>query len=190
MGTMDALKKKIRPMYEELKGYLSQIPLPKDSDSFISNSVIFDQFNKTIDELNTCSGKNYDKFRIFPCYEEANYRTFSLIDYRQKLGGLILRLHAEYFPDEPKPFGGSPSMVINQNQQQNQNVNLQMLLKVQGLIDKKLLREKEHSTKRKFLQKIKKSLPDVKDVIELIRLILPAANDIGLKITEIAEIFQ
>jgi len=87
------IREKIKPIYKELKGYLLQVPLPKDTDSLIDHPAIFDQLNKTIDELNACSGNNYDKFRISPHYQEAGHRDLSLIDYRQKMGGLISKLY-------------------------------------------------------------------------------------------------
>ena len=47
-----------------------------------------------------------------------------VLDYRQKLGGLIARLHAEYFYDEPAPFAGMPSTIIQQTQ--SQSIDIQM----------------------------------------------------------------
>ncbi len=187
------IKEKIRPIYKELQGYLLQVPLPKDTDSLIDHPAIFEQLNKTIDELNACSGDNYDKFKVSPHYQEANYQDYSLIDYRQKIGGLISRLHAEYFSDEsdePEPFSGSPSTIITQNQQQSQSVNIQMLLEIQGLIDKKLPEFKEGSKGKKFLQKVREPLPNIKSAIELIRLILSIAGNFGLTLNEVAEMLR
>lgn len=184
------VKEKIRPIYKELQGYLSQVPLPKDTDSLINHPAIFNQLNKTIDELNACSGSNYDKFKVSPHYQQDDYQDFSLIDYRQKIGGLISRLHAEYFSDEPEPFSGSPSTVITQSQQQSQSVNVQMLLEFQGLIDKKLPKLKDGSKEKKFLQKVRESLPNIKNTIELIKLILSVAAGLGLKIEEVIKMLQ
>lgn len=186
----DGLKAKIRPIYKELQGYLSQIPLPEKPYDAITTPAVWEQFNSTIDELNTCSEKNYDKFKISAVYREEGYQQINLVDYRQKLGGLISRLQAEFFSDEPEPFSGSPSTIITQSQQQAQSVNVQMLLEFQGLIDKKLPELKEGSKEKKFLQKVRESLPSIKNVIELIKLILSAAGSLGLTINEVIKILH
>jgi len=183
------LRGKIRPIYKELQGYLSQIPLPEKPNDVITTPAVWEQLNSTIDELNACSEKNYDKFKISAVYHNEGYQHISLVDYRQKIGGLISRLHAEYFSDESEPFSGSPNTVITQSQQQSQSVNVQMLLEFQSLIDKKLPELKEDSKEKTFLQKIKDSLPNIRNAIELIKLVLSIANDLGLTIEQATKIF-
>lgn len=184
------MEEKIRPIYKELQGYLSQTPLPETTYSQFNDSSIADQFNKTIDELNSCSGKNYDKFKISPNYEEPDHKTYSLMEYRQKIGGLISRLHAEYFSKDNEPFGSTPSTIITQNQQQSQSLHIQMLLDFQSLIDEKLPKLNEGSKEKNFLQKMKESLHSVSNAIDLIKLILTTAGTVGLTIAELKKIIS
>ena len=58
-------KEKIRPIYSELQGYLSQTPLPDKSD-IIHDASVWKQYNESIDELNEVTTKDYSRFRIEP----------------------------------------------------------------------------------------------------------------------------
>ena len=57
-------KKRIRPLYNELQGYLSQAPLAtKATDWFPTNSQ-WEFVNHAIDRLNAITGKDYNHFKI------------------------------------------------------------------------------------------------------------------------------
>ena len=111
---MNETEKKIRPLYSELRGYLSVAP----EDHFIFDEMAVNlstQLNSTIDELNVASNKNYDKFKIQTRNEEWNRLSRTLIEsleYRNKLSGLISKLQGEFFSDEQTTPPG-PSTVIN-----------------------------------------------------------------------------
>jgi len=184
------MKEKIRPIYEELQGYLSQTPLLKDPHDSSDDSSLWEQYNQVIEELNNISDKNYDRFRITPFSGGDGYTFIRLLVYRNKLGGLISRLHGEYFSDEPTPFSGMPSTVITQTQQQSQSFQIQMLLEIQSKIDEKILKFDKDSKERGFLEKIKSSLASVKNVTELILLLLKTGNDIGLTVEQIFNILK
>ena len=186
----DELKEKIQPIYKELQGYLSQTPLPKEINDVITNSMMPEQFNNTIDELNNLSGKNYDKFKIFPDLEEPGYKPYSLMTYRQKIGGLIFKLHAEYFPKDNEPFSGTPKTIITQNQLQNQSLHIQMLLDFQSLIDRRIPELNEGSKGKNFLEKMKESLHSVSSTIDLVNLILKTAGTVGLTLAELTKIIS
>ena len=114
------MKEQVRPIYSELQGYLSQAPA-RDK-GLIFEASIWEQHNQTIDELNTVTGKNYDRYKVEVRSIDWNRTMRRVIDsqsYRIKLGGLVSRLHGEYFSDEPPPFSGMPSTVITQHQIQN-----------------------------------------------------------------------
>jgi hypothetical protein len=112
-----------------------------------------------------------------------------LSEYRQRLGGIISYLHSKYFADEPDPLGGSPSMIINQSQQQSQSVTVQMLLDVSSKIDEHLLKGNINEKEKGFLQKIKGSLSSVRNIIDLISLVLKTAKDFNLDINYIGKLF-
>ena len=184
--------KKIRPIYSELQGYLSQAPKPKETYENTDDSSLWNQHNETINELNEISGDNYDRFKI---REDELIKTeygqlIKISTYRNKLGGLIARLHGEYFFDETVPFSDMPNTVINQMQQQNQSFQVQMLLEIQSKIDEKIPEFKEGTKEKSFLDKIKESLSSIKNTTELLALILKTGKDFDLRVDQILNILN
>lgn len=188
------MKEKIRPIYFELQGYLSQAPELKNPADRTEDKTLWDQVNNTINELNTVSGKNYDNFKLNPVFINQRglipHHAIKISAYRLKLGGLIARLHGEYFSDEPAPFSGMPTTVISQTQQQTQSFQVQMLLEIQSKIDERVSKFDEGSKERTFLEKIKSSLVSVKNITELIMLILATGKGLGLTIEQILNILK
>ena len=190
-------KEKIRPIYSELQGYLSQAPEIKDTNGCSYDFSLINQYNETIEELNDISDKDYKRFKI----EEKEIinrsggslggsNLFRISTYRNKLGGLIAKLYGEYFSDEPAPFSGMPNTVINQTQQQSQNFQVQMLLEVQSKIDEKITEFKEGTKEKSFLDKIKSSLSSIKNTTELLALILKTGKESGLTVEQIFNILK
>ena len=128
-------KEKIRPIYSELQGYLSQAP---KKDNVFFEEAVWERYNTTIHELNDVSGKNYDSYLVNP-RKWGEDLAVEVLDYRTKLGGLIARLHGEFFADESAPFSGMPTTIISQSQRQNQSFQIQMLLEIQSKIDEKII---------------------------------------------------
>lgn len=180
-------KQAIRPIYSELQGYLAQAP--KEGATY--EMRVWEDYNKTIEELNSLTGKNYNKFSLTPTPSShpqgsphLNYDV-----YRGKLGGIIARLHGEYFSDEPAPFASMPSTIITQSQNQTQSLHVQLLLEVNDLINEKLNKVGEGTKEKKFLEKIKGSLSAVKNVSQLISLIMTTAKAVGIPIDQLASLF-
>ncbi|MDO8739946.1 MAG: hypothetical protein Q7J54_00035 [Candidatus Woesearchaeota archaeon] len=185
-------KEKVRPIYSELQGYLSQAPKLDTTSTRTSDSVFWIQINNTINELNKITEKNYDSFRLSPEIMRGNgmntHEYIHIATYRLKLGGLIAKLHGEFFSEEPAPFSGMPSTIINQTQQQNQSLQVQMLLEMQEEINKKI-QKTEDPQEKTFLEKIKSSLSSVKNAAEFVALVLKVGNDLGLTIQQIMKLF-
>jgi hypothetical protein len=185
-------KIKVRPFYSELQGYLSQAPTPEGSTT-IHESSIWEQHNEVVKLLTKETGKDYSRFLLKPRSSDFQGRTrqyLPTIDYRQKLGGLISRLHAEYFSEEPPPFSGMPSTIINQTQQQTQSVHVQMLLDVRSHIDKKLPEFQKGSAERSFLENLKTKLSSVSNVVDLFSLCTKLARDAGISLETLHRIFS
>jgi hypothetical protein len=176
-------KETVRPIYTELQGYLSQAPDARDLPDIRPDNALWDQYNSTIDELNSISGSNYDRFKLVGRYVPTEA-------YRGKLSGLISRLYGEYFPKEQPPFSGMPSPVISQTQQQNQSFQVELLLQIQSKIDEQLSNLKPGDSKRSFLKKLKGALESVSDTAALIALILSTAKDSGITIDELLGLFR
>jgi hypothetical protein len=180
-------KEKIRPIYSELQGYLSQAP-GGDKIRVISDDNLWEHVNQAIDELSRISGENYNRFKITPRrIGRSAQLTVDVGTYRGKLGGLISRLHSQYFSDEVAPFSGMPSTVISQIQHQGQSIQVQMLLDFQSKIEEKINQLKPEDNKRKFLERIKGALASVRDYAGLIALFLTTAKEFGLTLEELSE---
>lgn len=132
--------KKIKLIYKELQGYLSQMPLPKNAFDLCYDKSQWEYLNNTIDRLNTATGKNYDEFKTIQLHDSDGWSIpVTLTAVRSKLGGLINVLHEEYFDKEQAPFSGNPgvpsavffnqnSQQQNQQQQQEQKIELEQML--------------------------------------------------------------
>src|SRR3972149_1291589 len=183
------VKNKIRPLYAELQGYLTEAPAVKYNYDHIDTASVWPQYNQAISELiNKTNIKKYGRFKITPLSSQTLEAFVRVLDYRQKLGGLIARLHAEYFFDEPAPFSGMPSTIIQQTQ--SQSVDIQMLLTIQSKIDEQLSKFPDGSPEKSFLQKLKTSLTGIKDVTQLIAQLISAAKSTGLTVEELTKIFS
>lgn len=183
-------KEDIRPIYEELQGYLSQAP-EEAKIRLIDDKNLWEQTNQTIDELSRISGEDYNRFKMTPRRIGSSVRlTVDVGTYRTKLSGLISRLHAEYFSDEPAPFSEMPSTFISQVQQQSQSFQVQLLLEIQSKIDEKLHELEPEDKKRGFLEKVKGALTSVHNTSELVTLLLAMAQEFGLTIKELWELFK
>jgi hypothetical protein len=181
-------KEGLRPLYEELKGYLSQAPKSTDPFDSMYDASIWNQYNETVKLISKITGEDYERFCIVPITDEP--LTCVRIDtYRQKLNGLISRLKAEYSLDKPQPVK-VPNTVITLTQQQNQSIHIQIVLEIQSKIDEHISHYQEGSKERNFLNKLKESLSSVSNISQLISHILKIAKDMGLDIADIARFFN
>lgn len=182
----DKTKTQIKAIYYELQGYLSQTPKPKQSSDIFASDDPWCQYNQVVDELAKISGEDYERFIIKP-QTEGGYNIVHLTTYRQILGGLINRLHGVYFSNENMPFSGSPQTVIAQTQNQTQSI--QMILDVQSKIDEEITKFKDDPKKVGFLKKVKSNLSLVKDVNDLLKLMLKTAKESGVNISDLLSFF-
>ncbi|TET13059.1 MAG: hypothetical protein E3J82_03555 [Candidatus Thorarchaeota archaeon] len=182
-------KEKIRPLYSEFQGYLSQAPVLGTTDYALDDQSIWTKYNQAVDSLIRILDEDYDRFRLQPLADGCGLPFINLSVYRQKLGGLISYLHGEYFSDERPPFSGTPSTMITQSQQQSQAVQIQMLLEIQSRIDELIPNHQEGSKERTFLQKAKSSLTSVKNVPQLLILFFRIAKECGLSIDGVLKVF-
>lgn len=183
-------KNEIRVIYKELQGYLSQIPLPRETYDTVDDKSIWEQVNQVIDELNQVTEKDYTRFKVEPWKDQYNSEMLRVTTLRLKLGGLISRLHAEFFNSEPEPFSGSPSTVISQHQEQNQKLNVQIITELKEKIREKENEYESGSKEKIFLDQFKNKLEEIKDANSLILLILNIASSIGLSVSKIIDIFK
>lgn len=183
---MNETAKKIKIIYEELLGYMSQIPSSKDSP-YLHGQNIWAPYEDKLVQLEEILGQNLSSYRLALDHEWDPPR-ISTIEYRTKMNGLIMRLRAEHFPDLDAPFSGSPRMVVNQSQ--NPSVQVSILLEIQSTIDKQLYDQKTTADEKSFLKKVKDSLGTVRDVASLVALIAKTAADFGISPETIFKLFS
>jgi len=182
-----AKQEDIRPIYHELQGYVSKAP-SSDKISTINDAELWESANQAIEELNRISGEDYNRFKMNP--QRGQLGQFLNKDtYRTKLAGLIARLHGEYFTREPAPFKGMPSTVISQTQVQSQS-QMQMVLDLQSKIDEQLRNLEPGDKKHTFLEKVKSALASVKDYSGVLALCFTTAQECGLTLNELLELFK
>lgn len=178
------IKNKIRPLYSEFQGYLSQAPTSTNSTDSIYDEAIWNQYNDALKLLSEVVEKDYSRFRIDPQRSKHGSSSYIRVDtYRQKIGGLISNLHGEFFSDETPPFSGMPSTIITQTQQQS--VSVQILLDIQSKIDEILPKVKSGSKEESFLNKFKGVLSSISNVNQLVSKFMKLAHEFGLNIQDI-----
>ncbi len=99
------MKNEIRPIYFELQGYLSQAP--EREVGVIYEEQVWQQHNLAIDELEKITSKDYSRYRLTteaPNVNGVTRKRITVQGYRTILGGLISRLHGEYFHEDPSPI--------------------------------------------------------------------------------------
>lgn len=181
---------KVRPIYGDLIGQLSGIPQPQTVADTTWNRHIGDRYNTSVDELSGTIGKDYGSYKIEIKEERFEHRrgpavTISIVELRQKMNGLIMRLHAEYFGDKDPPFGGQPGMLNVMRQEQAQVVSISFLLDLQEHVLQRAQRVDEGSIERKLLDRIKDKLRSVSDGLGGVKAIIDVAKTVGASVDDI-----
>lgn len=188
------MKEKIKPIYLQLQGYLTNLPEVGNDYEVIKNKQTWEVYHETIDELSEITGESYDNFKLKIEINDNNfnkkYGCVNLNNFRFQLGGLILRLYGKYFSDEKNPLDVSSSPITNISQNQNQLVNIEIAIEMTELITKKLLEHGEGTVERNFLEKVKEGLRSGRNIVELINLILVTGANLGLSIDNILKILS
>jgi len=177
-------REKIRPAYAELQGILGQLP----NKGYVENPAVWTRHNALIQELNDLTGRSYDGFRLASRESTMLGNVVEYEEYRMKLAGLVGRLHAEYFSDEPPPFVNMPSTMITQTQ--SQSVQVEVLLEINTWISDKLNQAKEGSPERKFLERVRGAVSKVRSVGQFVSLLLTTAKEFGLSIDQLKDLLS
>lgn len=175
------MKEEIRPIYSELKGYLSATP--KENEVWDETAInIANQLNGAIDELSQITDQKFDKFKIQAqniSWGNGFRSTLSVLDYRNRLSGLISRIQGEFFSEE-QSVSAQPSTVINTNQTQSQSQSMVMVLELQEKILSEISKHEEGSKERGFLERMKLALPTIKTVMDVLSNALAIGQQFGL----------
>ena len=181
------MKDKVRPLYGELMGYLSQAPSLQQS-SYLRDPSLAPQLHSCIDQLNQITGKDYNRFRVTVHPSDMGGYVQNT-EYRSKLNGLIMNLHAQYFDDESSPFSGTPTTIVNQSQNQSMQAQIVMITEFQSFIDKQLYGNTANldGKQKTFLEKLKRTLPTLKSAADLVATVVTIGKSLGLDISQITK---
>ena len=76
-------KEKIRPLYSEFQGYLSQAPAANTPNDQVGNNSLWEQYNDSIKILSEISEEDYLRFLIKPERGGVDMNFIYLSSYRQ-----------------------------------------------------------------------------------------------------------
>ena len=172
---------RIRSAYGDLKGQLSQLPLP--NDSALVEGFIVDQLNETLDQLTTLTGTDYSSYKIPQSQGSPDWPgKFSSTVTRTQMGRVISRLEEEYGFGQAHQATTSPAIAIfNQN---SNEVNLQINYTIDSLIEQSS--DEEEKTNLKVLQEELDKPEKDWDRIKIILIwIINFSKDLFLKIVPI-----
>lgn len=182
------MKDKVRPIYRDLQGYLSQLPLSGQHNDVIRDPDLWNNYNSLVEELKTITSKDYNSFRVEPKYDDFSQKVF-LVTLRTNLGRLISRLHAEFFDDEQTPFSSSPSTIINQSQSQEQSIDLKFYIDLGSKLDEKIKNVTDEKEKG-YLEKFKNLLPSLKSGMDILKTSIDLAKEFGLTPDQVSNLLH
>lgn len=176
---------KIRPVYSELKGMLSQAPAV-ETILHSSDQGLWDRFNLLLEKLTEITqDEGYKEFTLTPKYTNG-FPSIPTSTYRSRLSGPISRLHGTFFTQDPEPFSGSPSTVVSQTNSQTTNTQLYIQL---GIELKTALDNAKDENEKSFIKAVMEKVGTVKTYIEFLTLVTNTAGQFGIALDRISTIF-
>lgn len=175
----------VRASYKELRGYLSEAPPLRTW----RGTELADNLAHVIGDLSAVTGNDYSRFRV--SVERGQLGPYTNGEaYRSRLAGLVGRLEAEFgLSDDRASNGGSPGVRVELNQTLQQITEVTLNLEIQQWIDAKTGAHPEGTPERMFLDRLRGSLANVKDVAGLVAAIVGTANTVGLKVEDLMKLF-
>lgn len=125
---------RIKSLYGDIKGLLSQIPQP-DKDAYVSNFLVTG-FNLSVDDVSKLSGTDYSRYKITheamtPHHTRGVYYYSSAV--RPQIGRLISRLEEEYDFGKERNINTPNIAIFNKN---NNEFSIQINYTFNDLIEK------------------------------------------------------
>jgi len=182
-SNVESNKEKISGLYEELKGLFDSIP--NDRTWFDDNGFV-DSANKVISRVESTCPEIEDPNQYLLKKEYINGRgdyVVNVIPSRSKLSALIGRLKGTYSLEAPT---ANNSHTFIQSQSQSQYLNI--VLEFQEKIISKIPDYPKGSKERNFLEKLKEALPTIKNMTDIIALILKIGSNLKLDLNAIHKI--
>jgi hypothetical protein len=181
-------KEELKPIYEELQGYLQQADM---ADAY--NHELWQNYHRVIALLNELSDEDFNRFQV-TIIPHNTYQHVPLPEhvdpgeYKAKLTGLVRYLHAKYFPNEPHPLDFRPLTVLSQSQ--TPSVPVQMLREITEHLSRHVTQFQEGSKERGFIDQVRGSgVRGPTTVAEAILWLLKTAGDYGLNVEDMRRVF-
>ena len=193
MNSQEADIDQIKSIYYELVGYLLACPEIQQNHplgGFISTPQLWNNFNAALDRLNNLTSSRYSTFSIYPDDSRSLKNPIIAVNhYKSNLYGLIFKLHADYFPNDPPLLSQSESgnIVFNQSIRQEQSVSINIF---KEQIDEKIAQYEAGTNQRNFLEKLKEYLATTNNVSDILRYTFNLAQKLGLNLDDIMEMFS
>ena len=177
--------KEIQGVYEELKGVLSSIPEKTSSftdEGFTEHvNAVIERLGKTCPEIN--DWKNYTiQNRLITSAGIRSHYVIDTVLAKSKLNGLIGRIKGTYELDVPSTGSG---LTLVQNQSQNQSQSIALMLELHEKILSELPNHLQGTAERSFLEKLKESLPTIKNTMDILSEVLKIGANFGLDCAKI-----
>lgn len=180
------MKSKIKPIYGELKGVLSEAPKGGQLLHEPYHSL-WERFNKLVGKLKEITeDEDYISYQLKPRHMENWGWCVESDEYRAKVNSLITRLHATYFDQEPEPFSGIPTNVTNVSQ--SQNVSVQVYVEL-GMQLQAATKKAETPQEKSFIEGLKDKISTVKSFVDFGLLMATLANQYGITPERIKTLF-
>ncbi len=155
---------KIRSIYGDIKGLLSQIP-QSDKESYVVAFVV-NGFNKTIDELSQITDTDYSRYKITRevIAPSAHREIYYINPVRIQIGRVISRLEEEYGFGRENDRQSPNIAIFNKNQNE---VSLKIDYTINELIDKNTDEESKNQLRelRDELEKKDKNWNKIKSIL-------------------------
>jgi len=181
-------KNSLKAIYGELRGLYASVEDKTKGNGFTRVESYWKDVNNIVEEIESLTGGSYRRFVINPNTDMSNDNYIHFDTYRTKVAGLIGRLRAEYFPDSPDPFSGSPSTSTVITQQVSQDITISMR-QIQEKVEEKLQDPNLAEGEKSFLDELKKTLNSVTDSTELLNKVINLATRFGLSLESLSKIF-
>ena len=172
---------RIRSVYGDIRGLLSQIPLPETSR--LVHTFIVNGFNSSLDELSQLTNTDYSRYKVPKEEESPDWPgEFDSIIVLTQIGRVISRLEEEYGLGPNDQSTSSPGIVIfNKNQSE---ISLQINYTINDLINSSNNEESKKKLEelKDELEKPNKNWGTIKNILIWI---LDFSKDLFLKIIPI-----
>ena len=185
-----SVNSKIKPLYEELKGILEELPAISADKTYIQihDSSVWKGYFEVLDLLAKELGEDLSRFRIEPKRSYDNSYSVEVLSLRQKVSKAIKYIGSKFLEQEFNDVNSS-GIYINQSQSQKQDVYVIVSLKLQERIIEVLKDEKTTDSEKNFLETLKGSLTKYSDTISLFSGILELMIELNIAADFVLKLF-